>query len=899
MTATPQPPDETDVLFYVLRRKRLHARLVMVYEALWPALWPPLGLIGTFCAIALLDLPVLLPPWLRIAMLTGFALAILYTLIRGLTRIALPTPAQADRRLERATGLRHRPLEILYDTPALPGADSLWRAHIARARAQITRLRVGLPRPGLAAIDRRALRALVLLAVLAALGVAGEQAPARLLRALQPGFTPPSVPTTPLLQAWITPPPYTGLAPVFLKPEGGAVSVPAGAHLTVNLSGGAARPDLLESGQTIPFQVLGEASFQADQDLTSSGPIIVRRNGADMAAWNITVIANVAPDVRFTDHPAAIGNPRQAQVRLPWEVSHAYGVTTLQAELRLTDRPDAPPLVIAIPLTGAPKQAKGARTQDLTPHPWAGLPVTALLVARDATGLTGTSETETLTLPERRFQNPIARALVAVRKNLTLRPDDRLPAMLELIRLAGIDDAWKDDLGAYLNLRAIESMIHRGRPDVIDEVQMRLWQLALHIEEGAPERTARALEQARKELREMLDAEKRGEQIDKAELERRMKEVQDALQRHLQALAEQAQRDPGNDKFDPKNQQMDTRNLEKLTEQLRDATREGRMDEAREKLAELDKMLDALEKGEKQRGKMTQKQRDRAEKRQRGEQQMSAVQDLVKREGGLLDHAQSRSDTGSTGDFRRPGFPSRPLFNQPDIPEDQRRATAEKQTQDRAGDLKMQQAMRRALGELMQQHGDLTGKIPPNLGEADGAMRDAGAALAQGRDAAAANAEQRAVEALQKGSKQMGEQMAQMMKGQGDEEGDDDGDDEGDGNQMGENGQDGDQPGDGQGQGPGFGNQYGNNQPGNRGRGNRPWGPRQGMDRRDGDKRDPLGRLMQDGTGGLDESGQTEVPEEMEQARTRAIQDELRRRGAERTRPKPELDYIDRLLRQF
>ena len=102
-----------------------------------------------------------------------------------------------------------------------------------------------------------------------------------------------------------------------------------------------------------------------------------------------------------------------------------------------------------------------------------------------------------------------------------------------------------------------------------------------------------------------------------------------------------------------------------------------------------------------------------------------------------------------------------------------------------------------------------------------------------------------------------------------------------------------------QGQGPGFGNQYGNNQPGNRGRGNRPWGPRQGMDRRDGDKRDPLGRLMQDGTGGLDESGQTEVPEEMEQARTRAIQDELRRRGAERTRPKPELDYIDRLLRQF
>jgi hypothetical protein len=70
------------------------------------------------------------------------------------------------------------------------------------------------------------------------------------------------------------------------------------------------------------------------------------------------------------------------------------------------------------------------------------------------------------------------------------------------------------------------------------------------------------------------------------------------------------------------------------------------------------------------------------------------------------------------------------------------------------------------------------------------------------------------------------------------------------------------------------------------------------MDRHD-EKRDPLGRVRKNGQGGLDEGGATEVPEAMEQARTRAIQDELRRRGAERTRPKPELDYIDRLLRQF
>jgi hypothetical protein len=56
---------------------------------------------------------------------------------------------------------------------------------------------------------------------------------------------------------------------------------------------------------------------------------------------------------------------------------------------------------------------------------------------------------------------------------------------------------------------------------------------------------------------------------------------------------------------------------------------------------------------------------------------------------------------------------------------------------------------------------------------------------------------------------------------------------------------------------------------------------------------------LREGTSGADESGDVQVPEQMEEARTRAIQEELRRRGADRGRPQQELDYIDRLLRQF
>ena len=56
---------------------------------------------------------------------------------------------------------------------------------------------------------------------------------------------------------------------------------------------------------------------------------------------------------------------------------------------------------------------------------------------------------------------------------------------------------------------------------------------------------------------------------------------------------------------------------------------------------------------------------------------------------------------------------------------------------------------------------------------------------------------------------------------------------------------------------------------------------------------------MQQGVTGSEEGDDVRVPDGMEQARTRALQEELRRRGGERGRPQPELDYIDRLLKAF
>ena len=886
MNTPPRPQDRLETLLRGVARRRRLAMLALWFERAWPALWPALGIAGLWVCAALLNLPRLLPGWAHALLLAGVAVALLASLLRAARAMALPGAAAADRRLEQHSGLTHRPLAVLTDQPAQPGGEALWRAHVARAMQQIGRLRVGRPRPGMAGHDPRALRLGLVVALVACFGIAGEQAPGRLVRAFQPVFGAQLVPPAPQVQAWITPPAYTGMAPVFLRPEVAAVTVPRDSRLVVNLTGGTGTPALALGGRDLAFKPLDATSFQADETLAEGGTLAVSRDGRALAAWTLTVVANVAPQVRFPEPPDAMRG-RIPQTRIPWQVSHAYGVVNLQAQLTLRDRPDAPALVVPIQLPGgSTKSARSARLQDLTAHPWAGTMVEAQLLGRDATGLEGSSDRLTFELPERRFQHPVARALLAVRKNLTLRPDERGAARLELGRIAALDEVWKNDPGGFLNLGSIATQLRQGRdPGAVEDAQAGMWQLALHLEEGAPERTARALEQARQQLREMLEAERRGEEIDKTELDRRMQDVQEALQRHMEALAEQARRDPANQNFDPERQnRLDAQDMKRLAEQMREAAQQDKMDDARDKLAQLERMLEDMKAARQERGKPTERQKARAEKRQRGERQMDAVQDMIKREGTLLDQAQSRA--GLQPEPPRGFMPPR---SQPRglPPQDPQRSDAQ-----RSQDQKVQQALRRALGELMQQQGDLTGKIPPPLAEADGAMRDGIQALRDGRDPAAATAAQRVIEALQKGGREMSQEMAAQFGRGGEEDGEEEGDESGEGSMM----ADGEK--DGQGNGPGSQQMGPGDQRGER-RGERGIGRGRGVDRRADERRDPLGRQLREGTSGADESGDVQVPEQMEEARTRAIQEELRRRGADRGRPQQELEYIDRLLRQF
>ncbi len=829
-----------------LAGRRSLARAAILIETLWPALWLPLTVVGIFVALALLNVPPLLPGWLHLGLLALVLAIVAGLLVRTLWRIRLPDDAAADRRLEARSGLIHRPLSVLSDRPATEDAAALalWQVHAARARTQINRLKVGPPQPGLARRDPRALRYAVLLVVVACLGIANTDAWTRLHAAVTPSMPVALGAPATELQAWITPPAYTRVAPIFLKPEGGSVSVPAGSHLTVDVSGGSVAPVLALNERSDSFTALASNSFQIERDLVRGGLLTVKRSGGNLAAWMLTVVADQPPSISWGDTPGRVASSQQT--RLPWQVADDYGVASLQAELRLRDRRDAPPLVVTIPLPGgSPKSAKGLSQPDLTAHPWAGLPVVGRLVGHDAAGQTGTSTEATFELAERPFHTPVAQLLIAARKSLSIHPDDRSDALEALDGLMQRPELFAGDFGAFAALSGTYyDLVRNPTATAVPESQDMLWELALHMEEGQTEQSARSLEEARQAARDALDkAQQDPSNRNRQELSKKLEELQQAIQRHMQALVQEAQRNNTLMPFDPKTMQLSDRDMQKLAQQAEQAAKEGRMSDAQQQMAQLERMLDQLRNARTAKGDSKQAN----SKRQQGKRQQSVVQDLITREGKLLDSAQQRGNG--------------PSMSTPADPDAQRQA-----------DARVQQALRRALGELMQQFTDLSGEASPGLGEADQAMRDSAAQLNQGQDQAAGQSQQQAIAALQKGNKEMGQAMAKMGQQPNQGEAGEDGEDGSEG-MMGMMMPDG-QRGDGRGNGP---------IPGS-------------VERSDPGGRDPLGRHNQ---GNSTDNADVAVPEERERQRTQAIQEELRQRGADQERPRQELDYIDRLLKQF
>ena len=279
----------------------------------------------------------------------------------------------------------------------------------------------------------------------------------------------------------------------------------------------------------------------------------------------------------------------------------------------------------------------------------------------------------------------------------------------------------------------------------------------------------------------------------------------------MEQLAQGAEPQP----MPPGSEMIGGSELRDMIERARQLAQSGARDAAREMLEQLRNMLENMQAGlfQQQMGKDG----------QNAWQMLDQMEGLTQRQRELLDNSFRRGQQGP------------PEPGQGDEWSDQ-------WLEESLRDARLQEALRRDLGEMMRRLGEALGDIPRPMGRAEQAMRDARDALEEGQPGAAVDPQTRALDQLQQGMQSMAEQFMELLTNAA-----------------------------------------------QRGSGRLGVQPGQG--------RDPLGRRLGDGTGEAIEG--VRLPTEMDVQRAREILNELRRRRGDHRRPQDELQYIDRLLRRF
>lgn len=717
------PPVEPDSAL----ERRLGWRLSLSWAALaweraWPLILPPLAVVATFLALALFDVLPLLAGWLHALLLTLGAGGLAYLVARVAVRLRLPGRDEAARRLERDSHLPHRPLATLGDRLAGNGDDplatALWQAHRRRMAALLGDLRVALPHPNMAARDPWGWRAAVLLVVVIAVAGGWRDAGPRVLRALNPDIHTPGLGPD-ALEVWITPPAYTGLPPVLLKADGPAdpVVVPVGSTLLGVLAGGWGTATLVIDDDGTPFTTQGDGGQRVEMVLSRGRHLAVRQAGRQIAAWDIRVQPDALPSIAFALPPEA---GERGRLRLAAAASDDYGLAKVWVEIRRLGLPEGDePLVVELPLPGgAPKSADLASWHDLTAHPWSGLPVSLRPVVQDGADQTGAGDDVAITLPERNFTHPVARALIEQRRLLTESRTAARGAVAVLDGLSADPALFNDDIVAFLAMRAARHALTDGDFDLA-EAQDLLWNAALRIEEGDLSSAERNLEEARRALEKAIEEGAPAERL--AEL---LDQFRAAMDRYLDALA---QRMAAQGQQPPMPMQSDRvisdEDIARMLDGMRDMAETGARDALRERLRNLSNILDNLQAGPPQQA---------AGPAVEGLQQL---RELTRKQQEMLDRSHRRAQA------------------EPGQPGPQREAQQE---------ARAQEGLRQALDGIARQLGEGLGEAPAALGDAGRAMGEAAGELGQGQWGNAAEAQAEALRQLGQAAR---DAMAQLGSG--------------------------------------------------------------------------------------------------------------------------------------
>jgi hypothetical protein len=496
----------------------------------------------------------------------------------GLARLRRPRSEKIDRRIEAASGLKHRPFADLDDAPESGDetAQVLWRAHLMRVEQKIAGAKTGTPAPRAAARDRFSLRGLLFLLLLTGVVIAGPLAPARLAGAL---VLPDWPFAGPVVTVWITPPGYVQAPPLLLAPGVKTISVLTGSRVSVIVDGARNPPAALLGGATLGYSALDDTSHRADAVINGSGVLSVGPWWHRLGWWRIDSAPPSGPEIRLTGVGVSKGNT----VGLNWNIADQFGLASLGATFYPVG--DSQGLALKFPLHAG--VGDGSGSLDLTDSPYAGIAVGVVLAGTNLAGMSASVDRgDKFLLPGLSLTDPTAVALAGLRQHFALQPADGLTTANGLHTLAvkppsAITPSADVQMAALATAIALRQVGAQGAVD-------RLLALEKEIEAGPDFAANKALAASNQALISALERGLHGQQADAGVLQKLLQTMEQALAQHLAAARPAGANQSGG-------QKIDMSALERMAQKIAADEAAGRTAAAAQELQQLQQVLQALQ----------------------------------------------------------------------------------------------------------------------------------------------------------------------------------------------------------------------------------------------------------------------------------------------------------------
>jgi len=741
---------------------RFFTATIMLVERLWRLLLPFLLLVCLFFISIWFGLFAFLPAMLHMGLLILFAVSGFGGLLL-LLKLRLPTSDEIDRTLEKKNNLSFQPIATRSDKithPSRATSATLWQEHQRRMQATLRDLRLVAPHPHIPAFDKHGLRGVIFLSAAVAFAYSFSPTSGK----FDDIFFPIKHEATPALRvdSWVIPPDYTGHAPLYLKtsPQEGdgetTLSVPQNSLVHVQATGKGShllRLAVLRTHKAGQPREIVAAAAAPPPDITSYElPLtedmrLVMTTPQAEKIWNFTALKDTPPHIEWAAEPRRAVN---AMLELEYKIEDDYGALKAWAVIKplaedstsdtQSSLYDAPEMTLTLPRQGV---GEARTSKQFSDHPWAGTMIRLQLFTEDGAGHIAQSEEKVLTLPQRSFGNPLARAVVEQRRLLALAPSqqgrvlDMLSALLlrphdtinNATHTIALQSAWT---------RLKQTKDRQGLRDVVDY----MWDIALGLEGDGLTLAEQRLKQANQALRNAL---RDGANAD--EIERLMRELRQAMQDYMAALAAQ---EPARTAVDGERQTLDTSDFDKRLQEIEEMAQLGNRSAAEQLLAELEQMMDNLQILRSDAGEGG----ERTRQQNARQQNMDRLADLMRRQQDMLNETDRLNQAWNNGETDSDNY---------------RRSL--EALQQRQGDLRQDmEEFGQGLSELGMEQGEA-------FDEASQAMEEAQSALQQGDGEGAGNAESHALEAMRRGARSLMEQMREAMRqagkgtGQGEEQG--------------------------------------------------------------------------------------------------------------------------------